>query len=227
VQLIDDGELGVRSAVMTLERRGSSVRFITIPMLHLGSPTFYATVGRLINESDVVVIEGVSGRKAKLITLAYRFGGRWRRGDLVLQSDALRRSDITAAIIHPDITGDGFDDAWKRLSWWSRASFWAALVAFLPWMLLIGPERLVRGRLALEDLPTRSETENPLEIDDVFMTARDALLCAELTRLVETDPGRPTTVAICWGAQHMRAVMRTLIRDQRYRVSDAAWLRVF
>ncbi|HUA30356.1 MAG TPA: hypothetical protein VMC03_15850 [Streptosporangiaceae bacterium] len=89
MQLIEQTGFGVRSAMLTFARPGSAVRFTLFPMLHPGSPAFYQAVRRRLSECDVVVIEGVGGKTTSVITLAYRLGGRVRRGGLVGQGRGL------------------------------------------------------------------------------------------------------------------------------------------
>jgi hypothetical protein len=91
MQLIEQTGFGVRSAMLTLSRRGSPVTFVLFPMLHLGSPGFYRAVRRRLERCDVVVVEGAGGRAASLITLAYRIGGRVRRDGLVNQGQGRDR----------------------------------------------------------------------------------------------------------------------------------------
>ena len=104
MQLIEQTGFGVRSALLTLAKRGSATRFVLIPMLHLGSPAFYRAVRRRLEECDVVVVEGVAGRTTSVMTLAYRIGGRLRRGGLVDQGRGLDLTGLTGQIIRPDLT---------------------------------------------------------------------------------------------------------------------------
>src|SRR5262245_56591605 len=59
MQLIESTGYGVRSAVLTLERRGPSSRFVLFPMLHLGSPEYFHEVHERLRACDVLVVEGV------------------------------------------------------------------------------------------------------------------------------------------------------------------------
>lgn len=64
---------------MTLEKRGSQVRFVLFPMIHLGAPDFYAEVARRLSRCDLILTEGVGGRRTSVVTLSYRLAGRIRR----------------------------------------------------------------------------------------------------------------------------------------------------
>lgn len=89
MHLIEQTGFGVRSAMLTLERRGSATRFVLFPMLHLGTPAFYRAVHRSLKDCDVVVVEGVRGRTTAAVTMAYRIAGRIRRDGLVEQGRGL------------------------------------------------------------------------------------------------------------------------------------------
>jgi hypothetical protein len=100
MQLIEQTGLGVRSVELTLERPGSAVRFVLFPMLHLGSPAFYRTVRCGLQNCDVVVVEGIGGRSVSMLALAYRIGGRLRRGGLIDQGQGLDLAGL-GRIDHP------------------------------------------------------------------------------------------------------------------------------
>jgi hypothetical protein len=70
VQLIEVSVTGVRSAAITLRRADTPLRFVLLPMLHLGSPAFYREVTERLGRCQVVVAEGIRGRS--LIARAQR-----------------------------------------------------------------------------------------------------------------------------------------------------------
>jgi len=227
VQVIDDTALGIRSAVLTLGRRGSPVTFVVIPMMHLGSPGFYKEVQGLLERSDLVVMEGVQGRRARVITLAYRLAGGHRRDGLISQGDGLDLAAFEDRMVRPDMNAAEFGASWGRLRWWTRASVYviAPIVGLM--MLVVGPERLLRGRMKFEDTPEYRAIDDPWGLDDALVSPRDLLLCAELARIDVESGDTPTTVTVCWGAYHVPAVMRTLRGELRYRVTDARWITIF
>jgi len=229
MQLIEQTGFGVRSALLTLAKRGSATRFVLIPMLHLGSPAFYRAVRRRLEECDVVVVEGVAGRTTSVMTLAYRIGGRLRRGGLVDQGRGLDLTGLTGQIIRPDLTAAQFARGWRKIS---RRLRWLLLAGALVcgvWLAIVGPRRALRRNLGLDDLPSREEEDFSDAIagfDDAVLGARDGALCQELERLA-ADPDAAGTVAVCWGAAHMRAAIATLYTRLGYRIVDANWMTVF
>jgi len=113
MQLIEETGFGVRISMLTLAKPGSAVRFVLLPMLHLGSPAFYQAVRRRLQECDVVVVEGLAGRTSSVMTLSYRIGGRLRRGGLVDQGRGLDLTGLKGQIIHPDLTAAQFAPGWR------------------------------------------------------------------------------------------------------------------
>src|SRR5258708_39410154 len=116
MQLIEQTGFGVRISMLTLAKPGSATRFVLIPMLHLGSPAFYRAVRRRLEECDVVVVEGVAGRTTSVMTLAYRIGGRLRRGGLVDQGRGPDLTGLTGQIIRPDLPAAPLARRWSHSS---------------------------------------------------------------------------------------------------------------
>lgn len=231
MQLIEQTGFGVRSALLILEKPGSTVRFVLCPMLHLGSPTFYRTVHRRLQDCDIVVVEGAGGRSASVMTLAYRIGGRLRRGGLVDQSRGLDLADLNGQVVRPDLTAAQFTSEWRKVARWTRWLLVIAAPVFGLWLAVVGPQRALGRNLTLEDLPSREEEELSdfvPELDEAVLGARDRALCQELARLAaETGTTGIQTVGVCWGAAHMRAVIAALHTQLGYRITNASWLTVF
>jgi hypothetical protein len=228
MQLIEQTGFGVRSAALTFARPGSAVRFVLFPMLHLGSPAFYREVRRRLGECDVVVVEGVGGKTTSLITLAYRLGGRVRRGGLVDQGRGLDLAGLEGRIVRPDLTAAQFARGWRKVSRKLRWLLLAAGPVFGLWLVIVGPGRALGRDLALDDLPSREEEELSDAwpgFDEAVLDARDQVLCQELERLAAGAD--PVTVGVCWGAGHMRAVIALLHTRLGYRVVSASWMTVF
>jgi hypothetical protein len=226
VQLIEHTGFGVRTAVMTVEKRGAPVRFVLVPMVHLGTVEFFASVRRVLEGCDTVVTEGVAGRRARVITLAYRISGRLRRDDLVPQGRALDLSSLDGRIVCPDLSAREFAHGWRRVAWHLRALVLVGAPFVGLWMAVVGPRRVIaRHRLTVDDEISLEEYEATSAFEGAFEGPRDRALCDELIRLANS--GAAQTVGVCWGAVHMRAVTATLLGELGYRIVDADWLTVF
>jgi hypothetical protein len=87
MQIVEVSIVGVRSAVITVKRRGTRMQFVPIPMIHLGTPEFYKAVTSRLHDYQFVVAEGIRGRSAtgSVLTLSYRLLRRNRRLGLAVQ----------------------------------------------------------------------------------------------------------------------------------------------
>jgi hypothetical protein len=228
VQLVEHTPFGVRSAVLTFERRGSGVRFVVVPMLHIGSPAFFDAVRQRLASCDVVVAEGVPGVRARVITLAYRVGGRLRRDGLVEQGRALDLSALDAEIVRPDLSSKEFGVGWHGVRWWIRVAIYIGAPLFGVWMAIVGPRRALSHRLTVDDEISLDEFEAMGGgLSEALVDQRDRALCAALVELAEDDAAAPRTIGVCWGATHVRAISDTLHTDLGFRITDASWVTVF
>jgi hypothetical protein len=169
MQFIEQTGFGVRSAVLTLEKPGSVVRFVLLPMLHLGTPAFYRAVHRRLEDCDDVVVEGVRGRSAAVITLAYRIAGRLRRGGLVDQGQGLDLADLKGRIIRPDLTAAQFAHGWRTVGRWLRWLLLVAAPVFGLWLAVaahsalraatLGSKTSRRGRRKKCQMPSPASTK--------------------------------------------------------------------
>ncbi|HEX7993423.1 MAG TPA: hypothetical protein VF506_05835, partial [Streptosporangiaceae bacterium] len=87
MQLIETSVVGVRSAVITMQRPGTQLRIVLFPMLHLGTASFYRQVTERLCDCQVVVVEGIRGQSVmtRAQTTAYRTPARSKRLGLVVQ----------------------------------------------------------------------------------------------------------------------------------------------
>ncbi len=69
MQYIEASVIGVRSAVITLKRRATPLRFVLVPMVHVAEPGFYREVAALAGECALIVAEGAPSRYAPMQVL--------------------------------------------------------------------------------------------------------------------------------------------------------------
>src|SRR4051812_2972494 len=104
MQIIEVTGMGVRSAVINLQRRETPLRFVLFPMVHIGRPEFFAAVGARAGRCALVVAEG-RGRSQPKVTLpglAYRLLRRHRRSRLVIQD--IREDTLGVPVVRPDLS---------------------------------------------------------------------------------------------------------------------------
>ncbi|MFF5171460.1 hypothetical protein ACFY3U_02355 [Micromonospora sp. NPDC000089] len=83
MQITEVSVLGLRSAVITLARPDSPLRFVLFPMVHFGLPSFYRQVADRLAACDLIVAEGYDGAAhlpAVVQALRGRYGYRALRG---------------------------------------------------------------------------------------------------------------------------------------------------
>ncbi|MHB9863930.1 hypothetical protein [Streptomyces sp. YIM S03343] len=234
VQFIEvTGLAGVRSAAIRFVRPDTALRFMLYPMIHLGEPAFYREVtARLRRDCDLVIAEGVGkgSRGADALVASYARLERSERLGLVVQD--IDYSTLGVPVICPDMDGAEFEDGFRRLPLKERAVLATVVPVVTAGMRLLGTRRWLARHLATEDLLSEAE-EAALDVlpglDDLVVRRRDQLLVDALTRAHRDRPrhsGAPFTVAVVYGAAHMRAAAETLT-GLGYHASDAEWLTVF
>jgi hypothetical protein len=119
--LFEKDSFNVRSAFYHLKKDGVGIEFLLFPMIHVGSQFFYDEVANRLNTCDLILAEGVSSKRASLLTLSYRIVKRIKRMDLVTQGDRLVLSTFADRIVDSDMTGHAFDERWSSLPLLFRA----------------------------------------------------------------------------------------------------------
>src|SRR6266567_466314 len=95
MQYIEASVIGIRSAVITVKRRATPLRFVLIPMVHVAEPDFYGEVAALAGECALIVAEGVPSRYFPMRALG-RYGSPFGLANLE--------------------QADEHDDRWERLA---------------------------------------------------------------------------------------------------------------
>ncbi|MFJ2471677.1 hypothetical protein ACIOWI_01555 [Streptomyces sp. NPDC087659] len=229
MQIVEVTGYAVRSAVITMRRRGTPLEFVIFPMLHVASPAFYSQVCLRLRECDLVVIEGIRGKSARVsaLTLAYRFAPRRRRNGLQEQREELLLPG-DATVIRPDVTAA---EAIEDLRTLPRGTYLLLLVA-APVMGLVfalrGPRAFLDEDLAVEDLPSTPRAE--MLADDPVGRAltgrRDRRLLDALGEIHAARGAEPIRVAVVYGAGHVPAIVSGLWNRCGYRPYEAEWLTV-
>ena len=226
------GLAGVRSAVIRFTRSGTGLTFVLFPMVHLGEAAFYREVAvRLRRDCDLVVAEGVgegSPGADALVASYQRLDGHERLGLVVQDIDF---AALGLPVVCPDMSGAQFQEGFRRLPLKERAMVATVVPAMTAGMRLLGTRRWLARHLAVEDLVSDSEqavADFWPGLDDLVLRRRDRLLAKALTDFDRAYAGRtgPFTIAVVYGAGHMRAASETL-SGLGYHAADAEWTTVF
>ena len=223
MQYIESSVIGIRSAVITLKRRETPLRFILFPMVHIGEPEFFRTVEARAAECDLIVAEGTPSRYAPIQV----WMSQLRFDNLVDQLTAL------------DLDRLGVPVRWEyepeRKPQTSRDRFLArandaAGAVFLKALGRFG------SPLGLSSLDQSDEHDDRWDhlgagrfertITQRLLYDRDTLLTRALGEAHEERCQQPGKVAVVWGAAHIPAAVDYLAETFRYYVEDATWLTV-
>jgi hypothetical protein len=230
LQIVEVSSFGVRSAVVTLQRPESRMRFVLFPMLHLGSVAFYREVTARLRECQLVVAEGIHGRtaSASALTMAYRWLRHSRRLGLVVQE--LDLGGLGVPVVAPDMSAAEFKRRWRQSALVPRLLVRCLVPVFAAGMTLFGSRRyLARALGSLDDLPALQERvpEGFEALEELIVDERDRLLLDALATIHEQRRHEPIVVGVVYGARHLRAVVHGLSARFGYRAVRADWLDVF
>ena len=220
---------GVRSAVITLWSPDRPQRIVLFPMLHLGTPAFYASVTDRLDQCAVVLAEGIRGGSliTRGLTAAYRLPGKSRR--LGLTEQRIDYARLTAEVMEPDMTGSELRAGWRTVPRVQRAALLVlAPVAGVAFWLL-GTRQVLARYAASEDLPDDMEIllrDKAPALTELLVGRRDALLAAALDEVL-ARPGKAKDIAVVYGADHMPGLIRYLAGTYGFRPQQAEWLTVF
>jgi hypothetical protein len=230
MQLIEVSVIGVRSAVVTLRRSDSPMRFVLYPMMHLGTETFYRQVSRRLSGCQLIVAEGVSGRSilTSALTMAYRLPGRRRRLGLVKQQIDL--AGLGVPVIRPDLTAAEFKHGWRALPVLQRTMIICIAPVMAVGFFLFGTRRMLSRYANVDDLPDQMQSQvrdQAGEFEELIVDSRDRLLLSALDAIHDERCSESIAIAVVYGAGHMPAVVHHLLGRHGYRAREAEWLTVF
>lgn len=231
MQIVERSALGVRAAIYRLAHPDHALEFELLPMIHIGARSFYDSVRARLNECDLVLFEGVSSVRARILATAYTLVAKRRRLGLVCQGDSLPRAAIQSKLTHADVSAPEFAEFWSRVPLWWRLFFYVAAPLRGAYdYLTVSRESLAR-RCGIDDLKSREdaldEDSDLTEIREAILTRRDGHLLACVLRCHEENHGESKRVGVLYGAAHIPAVVRLLQDRLGYRVERADWVTVF
>jgi hypothetical protein len=228
MQIVERSVMGVRAARHSMQSSGKDVSVTLFPMIHIGQASFYRDVHADALQHDVVLTEGVRSPITRLITSSYRWINKNKLG-LVVQPRITHASDGKARIVHADLSTDEFHQEWRKLPLWLKllVAIFAPLVG-IHRRLFATRESLAKA-MEEEDLLSSEEI---LNLDPRFAALRRTILRVRDQRLIEKlgeeldrEADRPQTIAIIFGAGHMRAILAELKR-RNFRTVGATWQMV-
>lgn len=229
MQFIESSVIGVRAAYLRLRSGPESPEVCLFPMIHIGSPAYYAEVKRRLDACDVVLFEGIRSFRAWMLTRAYSIAVYRKRLGLVRQRDALLMPLLSQRKIHVDVSAEEFSTAWARIPLYQRALLLLGAPLYGLWLYFTWTRESIGRGLNIEELESTREFERfegTPELEHMIATTRDMRLVEEVSAALEKNPAG-TRIGIVYGAAHMRVVSRLLASRYRYRVVASEWITVF
>jgi hypothetical protein len=227
MDIIDAGDLGVRTVVLELRRKGTPCRFTIYPMIHVGEAAFYSEVSARLATHDLIVAEGIIGpsRATSMLTRFYRSKAFLDRVGLQVQSHELY--DVGVPLVVPDMTGPEFDRRWNGIGLPERAMWSVLAPATRLYLDAFASREMLASQLQL-DCDTLAIEERPgFALDEIVLDHRDALLCEAVTRIHTERCEEDINVAVVYGAAHVPSLVAHLRARHGYVPRSGEWLQVF
>lgn len=224
MQYLESSVIGIRSAVITLKRRTTPLRFVLFPMVHVAEQVFYDQVATRAAECDLIVAEGAASGSAPVQERMSRIR---RRDQLVDQLAGLDLEALGVPIQWEYVVSDRPRSTREQIT--GQAVDSAAAVVFQAVRRLAGP-------LGLPSLDQADEHDDRWDrreagrfgrfIEDKVLHDRDDQLVRALGAIHRERYPEPIKVAVVYGAGHIPAVVDYLGGDFRYYVASTEWLTV-
>ena len=229
MQILESSSLGLRSDRLSLGSPSSPVRVTLFPMVHVGEPAFYRRVYEDALSHDVVLFEGVKSPITRRVTRSYRWIEGSRKLALVVQPKLPLVSE-GARIIHADLSREEFETLWRTIPLWLRL-----LTFVVPPIIGLrhrwGSRQTLAKGMSKDDLPSREEIIdwNPetSPLTQVVLHARDDRLIERLGEQLDHPAPGVETLAVVYGAAHMRRVLRELTTRRGYFTDRTEWMTIF
>jgi hypothetical protein len=223
MQYLESSIIGVRSAVITLKRRTTPLRFVLFPMVHVAEPAFYSAVEAMAGKCDLIVAEGAPSRHVPV----QEWMSKIRLDHLVDQMTGLDLERTGVPVqweeAAPSPPRSGRDQAVAAV-----ADSAAAVV-----LRALGRYSSPLGMPSLEQADEHDDrwdrrAAGRLEriIQDRVLDARDSVLVQSLGAIHRERYGEQAKVAVVYGAAHIPAVVDYLTETFKYYVEKAEWLMV-
>lgn len=229
MQFIERSILGVRSAIWTLENPQKGHRVLLFPMIHVAQPSFYAEVSKRLSQCDVILYEGVSSKFSKRLTRAYMQLTRNPRLGLVGQRE-MALDHVKERLVRADIEGEAFDEHWRKLSFFNRFVLPVGAYFFGLYLRFFGTRRLMARHINTQMLESREDLlldDDARAIDEIVLERRDQHLIRVIDDQIAKQRDTTQVIGVVYGASHMRAVARHLVRNHDCHAQNGEWVTVF
>jgi hypothetical protein len=227
MDIIDASELGVRTVVLELRRKGTPCRFTIYPMIHIGEAAFYREVSARLATHDLIVAEGIIGPSRAGSMLARSYSSKAFLDRLGLQVQSYELYDVGVPVVMPDMTGPEFERRWSGIGLPERAMWSVLAPATRLYFDVFASREMIASYLHLDCETLAIEEPSGFELDEIVLDQRDALLCEAVTRIHTQRCDEDINVAVVYGAAHVPPLVAHLRARHGYVVRSGEWLQVF
>jgi hypothetical protein len=227
MDIIDGSDLGVRTVVLELRRKGTPCRFTIYPMIHVGEASFYREVAARLATHDLIVAEGIIGPSRAGSMLAKLYQSRALLDRLGLQAQSYELYDVGVPIVMPDMTGPEFERRWSEIRLPERAMWTVLMPAARFYLDAFASREMLASYLHLDCDTLAIEEPSGFQLDEIVRDQRDALLCEAVTRIHTQRCEEDINVAVVYGAAHVPPLVAHLRVRHGYVPRSGEWLQVF
>jgi hypothetical protein len=133
-------------------------------------------------------------------------------------------------LIHADLSGQEFERLWRKVPLPIRLLLYGMVPAYALRLRWFGTRTSIAKDHVLEDITSRDEalrwSPDYATLGHAVLLARDERLLEVMGHYIERRAPAARRLAIVYGAQHMRAVIRELTR-RGFQPVKSDWMTVF
>lgn len=196
--------------------------------MHIGDQEFYDEVLNRVANCDVIMVEGVKSVTSTVIASSYRYAIHNRDLGLVLQPK-IKSEDVTGKIVHADVSTRDFERKWASLRLFTKLQLYTIAPLYGLYLRYFATRESIARRSNTEFAIGRGDLlqdEEWDEFDEILVNWRDRELIERLNKEIKKAKLSRKNIAIIYGAEHMRAVVKFLFDTKGYRVESSEWLTI-
>ncbi|MEM9823533.1 MAG: hypothetical protein AAF985_20785 [Bacteroidota bacterium] len=205
------------------------LRFRLLPMIHIGSESYYEQVFQLATACDEIFYEGLRLPYARLNWVQYKNVAD--KLGLVTQREQFKYKQLKDKLVHADLDLVQSKKAWKALRLYEQIN----LALIDPLRFFIWHQGITRARLAATYMTSVEEANlayGPVSdeqgtAENLVMTEREQVVHQLIEQKVRQEARKKKTIGILYGAAHMDAFARCLIDRFRYIPLSGTFTKVF
>ncbi len=214
---------------MTRREESDSVDFLILPVFHVGERRFYDAVFDRLQTCDVVLYEGLHWKRLNFLACQYHFIAQ--KLGLVLQQNYLKLSALPVELVHADLSKEEARMEWKKVRCWDKFRMrWLNPLVLRLFAIGLNRERLARQFVLAterEELWLDINKEKKGSIDYFLTRSREKKLYRVIDEQIEKFVDQKKKIGIVFGAGHIQAVLRHLIKKHGWAPAEAEFLEVY